>query len=957
MSEPDLPTDGAPPDSCGCCDGPATGGTVENRPGLPALRYRVGTHATFLRRMLARLPLQAIPAGDNEGLRPLQALTTRAGDDPAIALLDAWAMVGDVLTFYQERIAGEGFLGTATERRSVLELARAIGYELSPGAAASTWLSFTVEEPAIVPSAAVPPERRGFHGGPGSAPPTRALVPAGSPVQSVPGPGESAQTFETSADLEAGVEWNALRPRLTRPQPLDPEARSVWAEGIVTELRPGSRLLFVTRDDADRVLATTRQVVAVTPEDALARTRLELAEPGGGSPFVPPVRGELTFERPTLAAVSLSAATAGELVLGRSWLESDLAAFLGIQHWNVEALSAYARALRLRRSVPPRPSFDLAPPEPGLFGFTVRSAPFGHNAPRWQTLQATERVPAGAYPPPGWDGADEPSIARDSRGVLYRSADSMGGTADDADLFFERVMPEVLPGGWILIEGAGASRVVRVAKVKEASLADFALSGRATGALVENPDGTELPDGSLDGFKVRATTLHAGSRPLALAPLPIEEDVGDGTAEAGQITLDDLVLGLAPGRVVALAGERADLPGVIESEVAAVAEVIHSEGFTTLVLSGALRHRYLRRTVTLNANVVAATHGESVREVLGSGDGAVANPRFTLSKPPLTHVSASTPSGTQSTLEVRVNDLLWEEAPSLYGLAPGDHACTVRIDDEARATVVFGDGRQGARVPTGVENVVARYRSGIGLQGEVRAGALTVLQRRPLGIREVVNPIPATGAADPERLADARDNAPRTVRTLDRVVSLRDYADFARGFAGIGKAEAVALWTGYDRLVSLTIASESGAPVEEGSPLHANLAAGIQAARAPLEAFRISSFQPVFFDVEAKVCVERAHRPGEVLAAVEGALLQAFGFERRAFGQAVTAAEVVTVMHAVAGVVAVDLDALHRVTDAPAGAPAQILPAARARWEAGGVAAAELLLLNPAGVALREMLP
>jgi hypothetical protein len=38
------------------------------------------------------------------------------------------------------------------------------------------------------------------------------------------------------------------------------------------------------------------------------------------------------------------------------------------------------------------------------------------------------------------------------------------------------------------------------------------------------------------------------------------------------------------------------------------------------------------------------------------------------------------------------------------------------------------------------------------------------------------------------------------------------------------------------------------------------------------------------------------------------------GFERRPFGQAVTAAEVVAVIHGVEGVLAVDLDALHNVT-------------------------------------------
>src|SRR5687768_4171661 len=120
---------------CDCCETPSSDAELQNRAGLPALRYRIGTHATVMRRMLSRLPVYAIPSGENQAAHPLQALTTRALDDPAIALLDACAITADVLSFYQERIANEGFLGVATERRSVLELARAIGYELTPGVA------------------------------------------------------------------------------------------------------------------------------------------------------------------------------------------------------------------------------------------------------------------------------------------------------------------------------------------------------------------------------------------------------------------------------------------------------------------------------------------------------------------------------------------------------------------------------------------------------------------------------------------------------------------------------------------------------------------------------------------------------------------------------------------------------------------------------------------------------
>src|SRR6266851_370461 len=125
---------------CGCCAGTEidTPAAKFNRPGLPAIAYRVGRHPDFKATLLARLSGADFPA--------LAALTTRSDDDYTIALCDAFATMADVLTFYQERIANESYLRTATERRSVLELARLIGYKLAPGVAASTALAFTLQE-------------------------------------------------------------------------------------------------------------------------------------------------------------------------------------------------------------------------------------------------------------------------------------------------------------------------------------------------------------------------------------------------------------------------------------------------------------------------------------------------------------------------------------------------------------------------------------------------------------------------------------------------------------------------------------------------------------------------------------------------------------------------------------------------------------------------------------------
>ena len=147
--------------------------------------------------------LQSLPLARGRPASPIRrarshALLTRSRDDPTVALSMRAACVADMLTFYQERIANEGFLRTATERRSVLELARAIGYELKPGRGGQR---------------AISPSRSRMR----PARPASARSPQGTPVQSVPPQGKLPQVFETSAEFIARAEWNALGRARLRP--------------------------------------------------------------------------------------------------------------------------------------------------------------------------------------------------------------------------------------------------------------------------------------------------------------------------------------------------------------------------------------------------------------------------------------------------------------------------------------------------------------------------------------------------------------------------------------------------------------------------------------------------------------------------------------------------------------------------------------------------------------------
>ncbi|MBG1267329.1 putative baseplate assembly protein [Nostoc sp. WHI] len=398
------------------------------------------------------------------------------------------------------------------------------------------------------------------------------------------------------------------------------------------------------------------------------------------------------------------------------------------------------------------------------------------------------------------------------------------------------------------------------------------------------------------------------------------------------------------------------LPALKDSEMVSETAVIQipptDQQSPILTLQEPLKYAYDTATVNIYANLVQATHGETVEEVLGSGDGSTPNERFMLKKPPLTYVAATNARGSESTLEVRVNGILWQEVPSLYPLKPYSENYIIRIQNDGKSIVTFGDGSKGARLPSGQENVTATYRSGIGLEGNLAAEQLSLLKTRPLGVAEVINPLAATGGAPRESLEEARAKAPPTVRTLDRIVSIRDFEDFAQGFAGIGKAQAVPLWNGESQLVHITIAAVKGSDVPKDSQLYTKLVEAIDNARDPIQQVQVDSYQRLLFNVEARLLLDARYQTKLVQQDIHETLNKTFAFEQRRFAQEVTAAEVIAAIQTVKGVVAVDLDALYQLGQSKA--LKQTLPALPARYDPqiSTIYPAQLLRLNPEGIQL-----
>jgi hypothetical protein len=113
----------------------------------------------------------------------------------------------------------------------------------------------------------------------------------------------------------------------------------------------------------------------------------------------------------------------------------------------------------------------------------------------------------------------------------------------------------------------------------------------------------------------------------------------------------------------------------------------------------------------------------------------------------------------------------------------------------------------------------------------------------------------------------------------------------------------------------------------------------------------LSPHTPLTFTLAARVAVDADYVKDDVLAAVETALVDAFAFATRDFGQGVTASEVLAVMQNVPGVIAVDLEALNGLDPIPH----PNVPARRAHWDLSVIHGAELLLVDAAGITLTDL--
>lgn len=382
-----------------------------------------------------------------------------------------------------------------------------------------------------------------------------------------------------------------------------------------------------------------------------------------------------------------------------------------------------------------------------------------------------------------------------------------------------------------------------------------------------------------------------------------------------QISQGRLALRMKPGaktlgnmakgrRILLRSGERIDEAKVVATTpVAATPGEVEDHLFVDFTPAPAAA----LRDVTMLGNVAAASHGETQPlEALGHGDGAKAFQTFKLSRPNLTYLQSANGLEGTAALEIRANGELWKETPSFFGRRGTERLYTARQSDNAETYVAFGDGTTGARLASGAMNVTATYRTGLGLQGLMKAGQLSIPLERPVGLRSVSNPLPADGAADPETRDRAREAAPNSVKTFGRAVSLADFEAIATASGLAARASVTWVWSEMERAVHVTVAGPAGNKLSAASL--GLLRGALDASRDPNRPLFLANFVRVPIVISARLLRDPAHEADAMLDDARANLLALFAFDAMPLGAAVFASQIYATLQSATGVLAVDVD-------------------------------------------------
>ena len=439
-------------------------------------------------------------------------------------------------------------------------------------------------------------------------------------------------------------------------------------------------------------------------------------------------------------------------------------------------------------SVQPGSLLALRPRDPAtgdpllatLKAATIAPAPAGGQ-------QTTLTVTLSDTPP---DGLSAAQAALETANQSIPPWSLFGGAIDGGTVHLASLARQIRPGDWVLFTKPSHTPVLAQVQATAEAVWDATGSAAAPGSPADGNQPAPIPHTVL--------TL-ADDLPAGWSSNPGSVTVRFGWVSVGK--LQDQPFQPWTGAPAALQASTAQqfpamagLPVLLQDSMGAGIAALGSSAGDGTVSLGQLPAPVppLLPPFQVLTNLLPVTRGKTVaREVLGSGDATLAFQDFALKQSPVTYLPNG--AGWASTIGLTVGGRPWTEVASFYGQPPDAQVFVTREDESGSTHVMFGDGVNGARLPSGANNVVATYRVGAGAAAPP-AGKLTVMAQSWPGLRGVLNPVAVGGGADADPPAQIRRYAPRSVLAFGRAVSAFDYEALAGQAHGVTRARAVWAW-------------------------------------------------------------------------------------------------------------------------------------------------------------------
>ena len=320
-------------------------------------------------------------------------------------------------------------------------------------------------------------------------------------------------------------------------------------------------------------------------------------------------------------------------------------------------------------------------------------------------------------------------------------------------------------------------------------------------------------------------------------------------------------------------------------------------------LDDALPDGYTTGGAVIRANVVLTGHGETQSErILGSGNATLSNQEFIF---PVSNVSfVSDPmqvSGVKADIQITIDGEKWTQVARFNQSRQTDNHYVVWMTEEGHLRVVFGDGVNGRRLPTGQNNVRIAWRMGSGEEGNLKAGLLKKPVHPHPRVESVEQPFECSGGSDMESVTSLRRSAPASLSTMDRAVSVSDFAELAESHSSVWNARSELEWSGVKHIARITVVPAQGRELSDA--LCKTLKEFIMPRAIPgihVELIQYES-EPLMLDIEIGVNSARFD-PTTVEAEVRDALIHRFTLKNRAIGAPVYLSDIYQCVEAARGV-------------------------------------------------------